>query len=247
MKNILKIENFSGTITYLHYPLEKIFVVNKISQLSGTFLVEIEIKKKENRLRNMDNIDIFDAAIYMVALHYKAKKSYACNRTKIEKLLAIADLITINNSGKKLFPQYPIFINTCGIGYCILAKNPVQFPMDNIIDGEANSLTSYSLDDPLIEIDEETHIPEMYLEYTLTENQKKLLKDVFCKFGVYSAKFIGSTMDDFKDCIRSNEVHFQNSKYTVDEQKARDFFISDSQILEANFIAKYIKEYQCEL
>lgn len=247
MKSILKLEIFPGKIVYLNCLLEEVSLADEIFNPPNAPLVEIKIKKeKESHSRNMDKIDIFDAAIFIVTLHYRANKLYACNRTKIEKLLAIADLIAIK-AGKRLFPQYPIFINSCGIGYCVLAKDPVRFPMDNIIDGIEPSLRSYTSDGPLIELQEVAFIPEMYSRAVLPEKQRKLLEDVFCKFGAYSAKLIGSTMDEFKDYIKSSEMHSPNSKYTVDEQKAKIFFMSNDQILETNFIAKYINEYQYEL
>ena len=201
--------------------------------------------EKERSDRQMKGIDLFNAAIYMVGLHFKAEKPYTCTRTKIEKLLAIADLIAIK-SGHRLFPQHQMYINSCGIGYCVLAKDALRFPMDKIIDGE--TLSPAFTDEPQLEIDQTRDIPELYSTSIDSEKIRLLLEDVYCSYGKYSAKLIGTTMDEFKQRIESDDLESISLKHIVDAQKAQLFFNNEKeQLLSSNRIAMYIARYQVEL
>lgn len=196
-------------------------------------------KDRERVEEDMDNIDIFDAAKYMVCLYYKADKLYTCSRTKIEKLLAIADLIFIKHA-KRLFPQLPIYINSCGIGYRVLSTNSFLFPIDNIISGECQKEFA---DNITIKLNAEQVVPQIYEIEFPEENARKVLEGVFCHFGAYTAKLIGSTIDDFKE-----QLQYDGSiSDMVNIEKAKDFFSQGNEVLKTNNIAKFIAEYNLEL
>lgn len=180
------------------------------------------------------DIDIFEAAKYVVCLHYKADTEYTCNRTKIEKLLAIADLIFIK-SGKRLFPQWPIYINSCGIGYRALSTDSFLFPIDNIMPGE--DLSKF-IDNFRIKLNNQQDIPSTYETELPDENKRKVIEDVFCCFGAYTAKLIGSTIDEFKEFIQGGDASDE-----VDKEKAMAFLSEDSDLVKTNIIAKFICEY----
>lgn len=211
----------------------------------------IEVKRERND-ESMRTDDIFDAAKYIVALHFQASRNYSCGRTKIEKLLAVADLISQKKSDS-FFPQYHLYINACGIGYGILAKLPNYFPMDNIIaeqDGETNRYNgkeTIPLDVEPIQCDEKKQVPEKYVVDIKDHTLKEVLKDVFCMFGAYTAKQIGTTIDEFKEELKSAEPDPQNMKYYVSNERVRTYFASkNSELYRTNAIVRYITDYQLE-
>ncbi len=195
-----------------------------------------------------DNINIFDAAKYLTSLFFETKNKYTCNRLKVEKLLAIADLVAIKNKDK-LFREYPIFINSCGVGYCVLSAHPESFPMDNIITGTNDAQDSLLPESPqtisITSLNSDAPIPDTYkVEDVFNENIKKLLKDVFLNFGMYQAKAIGGTMDLFKENIQSQESDEKYNKRFIDEEKVRTFFAKPLESsLSSNAIVKFIFEY----
>lgn len=233
---MLKFDEKSVTISY---PLD--FLPKEIGLCVTLQLNHLKEREcKGEGMDNIDNIDIFNAAKYIVCLHYKADKQYTCNRTKIDKLLAIADLVFIRHS-KRLFPNQPIYINGCGIGYRILATNSYLFPIDNMINGDSRADFSDNL--VVILSDDNREVPSMYSVSLPDGPQRKVLEDVFCRFGAYTAKLIGSTMDEFKGFLKSDMSCDTDSNDEVNVERANVFFTHGNDLLKTNVIAKFIAEY----
>lgn len=235
---MLQFDENSGIMSQLTFDS-----LTKESDLDVTIHLVSHLKEKGCAWKDMDNIDIFDAAKYIVCLYYKVDKPYTCSRTKIEKLLAIADLVFIKYS-KRLFPKWPIYINSCGIGYRVLPTDSLLFPIDNIKTG--NSCTEFS-DKLTINLDNERDIPSMYAIDFPEGNERKVLEEVFCRFGACTAKLIGSAIDEFKIYIQSDMVSDSGLKDKVDVEKATEFFTHDNGLLKTNAIAKFIAEYTLAL
>ena len=131
--------------------------------------------------KNVQMINIVDAAKYLVQLYYKTGSRYHCTRTKIEKLLSIASFVELSHD-RDLFIDKNV-INPCGTGYPVLANHF----FGDIIDGtekENNcAIKGVCVDEhiqipAIYEIDDCTPIPEYMCN---------LLSDVFFKFGNYGA------------------------------------------------------------
>ncbi len=194
--------------------------------VSVTITIHITDKEKGCRVTHMSEFrNIFDAAKYLVRLHYISEPSVACSRTKIEKLLAVADLIATKN-GEALFPDYPIYINTCGIGYGVLASDPYDFPMDNIMPEpsvEVGAERSFRL---TFDENKTKNIPDRYTNANVDAKTQKILRYVFCELGGYKAKQLGGFIDEFKDKIKSETPI--NGKFHVDRNRVKTYFLNSS-------------------
>ena len=240
MKKKLHFQSNFAIIKCHYYLLKIVRATGESIDPSTAVLVELTTIKR-GRCCEMGKTDIFEAAKYIVALHFIANNRYTCNRTKVEKLLSIADLILIKN-GSRLFPNTPIFINACGIGYCVLAQDASIFPMDNII-SVSNEGSRDKGSEIMLDRKNEKAVPDAYKTTSIDSNTKHLLESVFLKFGAFTAKEIGTLMDEFKGRIQSTEQNSDNLKYYVDAEKAKAFFESDCEILRTNLLAAFIVSY----
>lgn len=173
-----------------HPDQSDLFVFNngqalKIGEIKNISDKEIKDLVKDKK---MGPINILDAANFLIQLYYKTAKRYNCTRTKIEKLLVLANLIAFANN-TTLF-DHAMLINKCGVGIPILGG----FYLSNIVEGEdSNKAISPDL------IDESIIVPTVYkLQSEIDDNTQKLLIEIFLKFGAYDAWRIGNMYDEFK-------------------------------------------------
>lgn len=183
--------------------------------------------------------DVVDAANYIIQLFYKTKPQYNCNRTKIEKLLAIADLVFMSQN-ETLFPE-EIRINTCGVGVPILANYLLSDIIDSNTIEDCNSISESQIDDAL-------HYPPIYnTRNELSEFVKTLLKNVFLAFGNYSARKIGECFDDFKHLIATKKANNGQEWAIINKEKAFDF-LSKNDLINAyeNDIIIFVRNYKSQ-
>ncbi len=188
--------------------------------------------------KNVQMINIVDAAKYLVQLYYKTGSRYHCTRTKIEKLLSIASFVELSR-GRDLFIDKNV-INPCGTGYPILANHF----FGDIIDGtekESNCAIKEEY------IDENIQIPAVYEIdgcAPIPEHICKLLSNVFFKFGNYEARKLGIILDEFKnDIVAVDEVAKRD---VIDKEMASTFFNNQEVIrnYSDNEIISYIKNFE---
>lgn len=159
-------------------------------------------------------VNIVEAAKYVVQLYYMTGQQYHCSLTKVEKILAIADLI-IMRSGKKLFSN-EIISHDCGVGFPILS----DYLYSNIIEGnpEQNNFIGVDFDDTI-------EIPRLYAienPEAIPNYLRLLLNDVFRQFGDYTAKDLGLLFNVFKDEILS--VQTINGEHFIDPVSVQNYF-----------------------
>lgn len=159
--------------------------------------------------------NILDAAKFIIQLYYKTGEKYHCSRTKVEKLLSIANLIAFKNN-TKLFEE-EIWVNRCGVGIPVLSV----FFFSDIVAGKVEEESKHI---ELSEINENVQIPTMYNLYsTIGFTERELLTNVFLRFGAYDALIIGQAFDEFKGeiCVenKSNQEH-----PIVNFERSYDFF-----------------------
>ena len=180
-------------------------------------------------IRSVDNnsnyriVSFEYAARFLTTLFFKSKYEYHCTLPKIEKMLAIADMIGMKN-GEDVFVE-KIYIKNCGVGF-----DQLGWPSDIINKRDRISLTTSEDDKPLndvsfIDTDEfgnEKKIPLIYLYNTgLPESYCELLKKVFVNFANYRASTLGKQIDEFKSYLC---VEDENEKGYIDANKLKDFF-----------------------
>lgn len=174
-------------------------------------LKEQEGKKKMTK--------ILGAANYLIQIVIKCDGKYGCTKTKLEKLLCIAN-IKYMKDGKKLFQQ-EMRIRRCGIG--ILYDFPtyllgdIVIPSDNI-----NKEFNNNANDPIDKscINENVTYNPQYNEYVdlLTDEDKEILLKVFLSFGGYSSLEIGNMLDVFK--YELSNGHDEESNIVMEKCKA---------------------------
>lgn len=172
------------------------------------------IERKENLL---------DCAYFIISLYYLTDKKYMCTRTKVEKLLAIADLIAIYYFKNSLFEE-KICSNDCGIGFPVLSR---YLPSEIIM--ATDERCKYS-DEPInFNYDyDKSKIPDLYSQRPLPcERTRGLLINVFRRFGSYSPVTIGKAIDSFKEKIISKTDREYN-RFTIDEKLTQDYLSSPS-------------------
>ncbi|MBE6771084.1 MAG: hypothetical protein E7547_02930 [Ruminococcaceae bacterium] len=191
-------------------------------------------EKKEEKGVHMTNV--LDAAKFIIQLYYKTGEKYHCNRTKVEKLLAIANLVAFKNNDR-LFDD-EIWVNRCGVGIPILS----HFLFSDIIEGKEND-SSKIIDSS--EIDNNNQFPIIYNLYSsIGPKEQELLKSVFLEFGAYDPLILGQAFDEFKNEINVDNLLSQEHPL-LDKERAYAFFnsISMRQQIKNNIIVKYIVNY----
>ena len=188
-----------------------------------------EEKRKENKMSNVINL-----AKYMIQLFYKTDKKYHCSRTKIEKLLSIAYVISAKN-GYVLFGD-KISVNHCGTGIPVLAGFILS---DIIIADNTNKRIEQN------EIKDDIPYPKIYKENEdLSDEDKKIITDVFLRFGAYDTKKLGNEIDVFKNEI--SEIDSEDSDLRILNFEKTATFFSNEQNNVSNSddsVVKYIFTY----
>ncbi len=177
----------------------------------------IERRGKTDTMFIMTKVNILDAAKFMIKLYYKTGEKYRCTLTKIEKLLAIADLIAMRD-GNELF-SYPIVSHDCGVGFPVLSN----FFYSNIISG-GEEKKEYITDD----LDEATLIPKLYQideDTIFSPYLKNVLIDTFRKFGDWTARDLGLAINEIKPNLLSEDGQ------TLSCSKTKEFFGEPNQSL----------------
>lgn len=177
--------------------------------------------------------NVLDAAKFIVQLYYKTDEKYHCSRTKVEKLLAIANLVAFKNNDK-LFED-DIWVNRCGVGIPILS----HFLFSDIVMGT-------ELEEPKaiewVEIDNNKSFPIIYTLYSnIQSKERELLTDVFLCFGAYDALTLGQAFDEFKEEISVDNP--KNKEHSIiDSRMAYNFFNENSLTsqIKKNIIVAYI-------
>lgn len=166
--------------------------------------------------QNEQMINIVDAAKYLIQLYYKTGCRYHCTRTKIEKMLSIANLVSLK-SGEALFVEKNV-VNPCGTGFPILAS----FLFGDIVEGREDETC---LEIPKELVNESAVYPPFYEidNYSLSSrNVSQLLLDIFLKFGNYDAKTMGILCDAFKCSIATNEPG--SDRRIINNEAVKPFF-----------------------
>ena len=178
------------------------------------------------------NGTIIPSARYLIRLYFQTKIKYQCSRSKIDKLLSIANFISIKQ-GNQMFNE-TMSVNQCGTSFPMLTWIFREDIMDGIND-DFNIIDVNS-------IDENTYIPFIYESEFLLENERDLLKNIFLRFGSTSAKDLGLQINEFIDEIST--IVEEASRPIIDYEKAKKFFQND-ELLEKyseNKIVKFINE-----
>lgn len=189
------------------------------------------ILKEQECKRNMSKV--LGAANYLVQLFIKCDGKYGCTKTKLEKLLCIAN-IKYMKDGKELFEEN-MCIRRCGIG--ISYDFPTYLLGDIVISnesikGELNDSTNNPIDESCIK---DILFNPQYNEFVdmLTNDDKEALLKVFLAFGGYSSLEIGNALDDFKyelseskeegsSIIMKNCIEFFNDIVNSDDAQYRN-------------------------
>lgn len=181
-------------------------------------------------------VNVVDAANYIVQLFFKTEQKYNCTQTKLEKLLSIANMICMKNND--ILFDSEIIIKPCGVG---ISKMPIQFFGDIVIGSVEET------DSPIewCEIKESLLCPLRYTseeENKLTDDEKRLLTDVFLQFGNCRALSLGLHIDAFKNKICTVGTDLNHSY--VDASKVSVFFAhEDPDNYINNKVFLFIKNY----
>ncbi len=176
-------------------------------------------------------IDIGYAAKYLIQLFEKTEPQYECGRIKIEKLLSIAQFVSIKK-GNPLFSDN-LLVNQCGTGF----KEIAWHISPSVFEGENdNSRIQESQIDETSSTTDDT-------DYSLIIPNEDicLLKDVFLNFGAYDPKVLGIKINDFVDDIKS-QTNVDSNRPIVDVKMAQKFFNEKFTYTKysKNFIIDYI-------
>lgn len=194
------------------------------------------IKKYKCVCKNKNMIDVLVAAKYLIQLYYKTEEQFRCTGTKIEKLLSIAAMIEMKHHDLLFADE--IVINLCGTGIPVVS----EFTWDDIIDGKKNE----DGNDILRElINEDAYVPAMFNidKDMISCNIKRMLEDLFFKFGNFSSKRLGVLLDEFKKEI--SMVSPVTGKEIIGFAEAYAYFndLDKLKAHEGNIIVNYIFNY----
>lgn len=187
------------------------------------FCDSIEQEKKETMQK------IVGAANFIIQHFIKCDGTYSCSKTKLEKLLAIANLKFLKD-GRQIFDN-AILTRRCGVGI------DIEFP--RYLCGDVVIGTSSVEHESKIELDcfqPDLPYSSIYDTYVniLSNEEKDVLREVFFTFGGYKRETLGEWLNEFKE--------FLVDKPGVDEpismEKCREFFKYKPSI--QNLIINYI-------
>lgn len=180
---------------------------------------------------NIRSDKIIEYANYFVQLYYAVSDTlyYPCSRVLIEKLLSIANFKCLRDNQKPLFTD-TMFVNQCGTGFSLEWYFEGDIIFSNVEPDNS------AIQEENIHFD--VRIPTKYRS-SISEAEKSFLKDIFLRFGGYSAKTIGLEINEFIDAISAeNDV----GRIIVDPQKSTKFFSSEENLAKFrnNFIIGYV-------
>lgn len=179
------------------------------------------------------NIDLTELANYLIQFFYKTDERYTCTRTKIGKLLSIAQFYYVVKKNKKLFRECIYKYGDCGTSI-----NELKL----VIDRDVYLRPEY-MDAPIkiseSEIKSICNPPSKYQQIChLPDEGKNIILDVFIHFGAYSASDLGKLL---MPIISIDNVVVKNDQIdleTIYKLKLEDFQINDQN----NDLIKYIYE-----
>lgn len=177
--------------------------------------------------------DIIASARYLIRLYFQTKIKYQCSRSKIDKLLSIANFISIKE-GNQMFDEI-MSVNQCGTSFPMLA----WIIREDIMDGINEDFNMIDIDS----IDENGYYPEFYESDYPIEDKKDLLKNIFLRFGSTSTKELGLQINEFINEISS--IVEEGPRPIVDYEKVKEFFHNDEMLekYSDNKIISFIKEF----
>ena len=175
---------------------------------------------------------IIPSARYLIRLYFQTKIKYQCSRSKIDKLLSIANFISIKQ-GNQMFNE-TMSVNQCGTSFPMLT----WIFREDIMDGINDNFNIIDVNS----IDENAYYPEFYEYEFLLGNERDLLKNIFLRFGSSSAKELGLQINEFIDEIST--IVEEAPRPIVDYEKAKDFFQNDEMLekYSENKIVEFINE-----
>lgn len=193
------------------------------------------IFERQGSKKNMHctaKVNILEAAKFVVQLYYKAEQRYNCTLTKVEKILAIADLIVMRD-GTEMFSD-KIVSHDCGVGFPVLSS----FLYSNIISGGDEQSQPITCT-----LNEKVDIPKLYqISDDFPNYAKEILTRVFREFGDFTAKDLGLSFNLFKNGILANEL-IDNEK-VIDEKKVPLYFKNkNDSLLNSSSVYKFIYTY----
>lgn len=175
--------------------------------------------------------NITNAANYMVKLFFNCGQKYSCNRTKLEKLLSIADIISMKKNS--LLFQDHIVIKSCGVG---ILNIPLPFQGDIIFGSQDEDDTEI----PLSEIENILKRLEGDND-NMDAEDRRLIVSVFRRFGNYKPSTLGPLIDKFKDVISTPNP---DSDYCyIDSSKVLSYFSCKQDLYDNNVVFKFIFDY----
>lgn len=177
--------------------------------------------------------DIIASARYLIRLYFQTKIKYQCSRSKIDKLLSIANFISIKEDNQ-MFDEI-MSVNQCGTSFPMLT----WIIREDIMDGINEDFNMIDIDS----IDENGYYPEFYESDYPIEDKKDLLKNIFLRFGSTSTKELGLQINEFVDEISMTKDDFHRP--IIDYEKAKEFFQNDEMLekYKDNKIISFIKEF----
>ena len=158
-------------------------------------------------------MDVKILANYLIQCFWNTRingQRIKCTRTKIGKLLTIVQLLYIKQNGQVAFDD-AIAEETCGTSIPVLSVYRYPYDIWDISSNELSSDTVFYELNSSINLSDVSKvsdtIPELYdLKDEVSDSIKKLIMDVFVKFGTYDGYEIGKLINTFKGDICSNGV-----------------------------------------
>ena len=185
-----------------HSKSAKTCVNNKTNMDKEQDLELLELDQSTNHKNQLTekNTSLSEAANYLIQFFYKTNQKYSCTRTKIGKLLSIAAM-KCARLGIQLFAEEIFKYDGCGT-----TINGLNGIIDRDIYFEYEYLDKREIIQDTIQ--ENSFIPSQYAEISrLDMDVKKLIEDVFVRFGSYSASDLGSCINPIVDCDKLTEAN----------------------------------------
>jgi hypothetical protein len=212
-KNILKNNSYQNSSSEFRRENERRTDWTRVIPEKDSF-ISGNVNANRRKDKNMGNIGA--AARYLIRLYFKTEPKYQCSRTKIEKLLSIANYVSIRQQSQ-MFSE-TMCVNQCGTGFPEVAWLFREDIMEGINDDSGVILNSNF-------IDENAYYPDVYESDYPLGDKEDLLKMVFLSFGACSAKYLGIEINGFVKEISKDTEDFPRP--IIDYEKAARFFGND--------------------
>lgn len=179
----------------------------------------------KNKEKTKKMTKFIGTANYIIQCFIKCTDDYSCSKTKLEKLMVIADLKCMKNS-QRLFNE--IIVNKdCGLGFSY------EFPRHlcgDIVIGQLES-EEKKIDRQKLNVNGVCNSLYEAGINNLSSDERQLLDSVFLEFGAYSRDQLGRLLNEFKNELLSENV--------VDLEKCVELFASEKNF--SNKIFAFIK------